>query len=71
MRFTCCVLASILFPAAGFGSDTRLAEAAMREDGAAVRALIQQKADVNAVLPDGATALHWTVQADDLKSFDC
>ena len=68
MRFTCAVLSVILLPAAGFGADTRLAEAAMREDNAAVRALIQQKADVNAPLPDGATALHWAAQSDDLET---
>ena len=68
MRFTCVVLSMILWPVVSFGSDTRLAEAAMREDSAAVRALIQQKADVNAVLPDGTTALHWAVNADDLDT---
>ena len=68
MRFTRAVLCAILLPVAGFGADTRLAEAAMHEDNDAVRALIQQKADVNAVLPDGTTALHWAVQADDLET---
>jgi uncharacterized protein len=68
MRFTCAVLSMVLWPVAAFGSDTRLAEAAMHEDAAAVRALIEQKADVNAVLPDGTTALHWAVNADDLDT---
>ena len=36
-----------------------VADAAMRGDTAAVRALIAQKADVNARQGDGATALHW------------
>jgi len=40
----------------------------MREDPAAVRTLLQQKADVNATLPDGATALHWAVNSDDLQT---
>ena len=68
MRFTCAVLWVGLLPAAGFGADTRIAEAAMRQDNATVRALIQQKADVNAALPDGATALHWAVNEDDLAT---
>jgi uncharacterized protein len=68
MRFAFAVLLVVGLPAAGFGGDTRLAEAAMREDNAAVRALIQQKADVNAPLPDGATALHWAAQSDDLET---
>jgi ankyrin repeat protein len=58
----------VLLPAAGFGADTRIAEAAMHQDNAAVRALIQQKADVNAGLPDGATALHWAANEDDLDT---
>jgi ankyrin repeat protein len=68
MRFTCAALGLVLLPAAGFGADTRIAEAAMHQDNAAVRALIQQKADVNAGLPDGATALHWAANADDLDT---
>jgi ankyrin repeat protein len=68
MRFTWVVLSAVLLPGAGFGADTRLAEAAMREDNAAMQALLRQKADVNAVLPDGTTALHWAVQADDLET---
>ena len=48
--------------------DVRLAEAAKREDRLAIRTLIDQKADVNAPLADGSTALHWAVQADDLES---
>jgi uncharacterized protein len=68
MRFGCVALVALLLPVAAFGADTRLAEAAMREDNAAVRALIQQRADVNAGLPDGATALHWAVNEDDLDT---
>jgi len=58
----------VLLAAAGFGADTRIAEAAMHQDNAAVRSLLQQKADVNAVLPDGATALHWAANEDDLDT---
>jgi len=68
MRFMCVAVTAALLPAAGFGADTRLAEAAMHEDQAALRTLIQQKADVNAGLPDGATALHWVVQAENLEA---
>ena len=66
MRLICALLWMGLLPAAGFGADASIAEAAMHQDNAAVRALIQQKADVNAALPDGATALHWAVNEDDL-----
>jgi ankyrin repeat protein len=49
-------------------ADTRIPEAAMRGDKPAVRFLLQQKADVNAPLVDGSTALHWAVQDDDLET---
>jgi ankyrin repeat protein len=42
-----------------------LADAVMKGDTAAIRTLIQQKADVNAAQADGATALHWAVYKDD------
>jgi len=47
------------------GRDVPLIAAAMNDDAVAVRALIQQKADVNAPAVDGTTALHWAVRADD------
>jgi len=47
-----------------------LIEAAKRNDRAAVRALIQQKADVNAAEADGTTALHWAAYHDDADSVD-
>ncbi|MEP7306934.1 MAG: ankyrin repeat domain-containing protein [Acidobacteriota bacterium] len=49
-------------------SDTRIAEAAMRRDPAAVRALVDQKVDVNVPAKDGTPALHWLVRVDDLES---
>jgi ankyrin repeat protein len=48
-------------------TDTRLAEAAMKRDAAAVRALIAQKVDLNAPGRDGTPALHWLVRVDDLE----
>ncbi len=54
------------WPLAMQAGDLRLVDAAMNDDTSAVRALIQQKADVNAPLADGTTALHWAVRANDL-----
>jgi ankyrin repeat protein len=51
--------------AAAQAADTRLSEAAMSGDLSQVRTLIQQKADVNAPLGDGSTALHWAAFRDD------
>jgi len=48
--------------------DTRIADAAMRRDTAAVRALVDQKVDVNVPGKDGTPALHWLVRVDDVDS---
>src|SRR5207249_12323817 len=50
------------------GTDSRLADAAMKRDTAAVRTLLQQKVDVNAPGKDGTPALHWLVRVDDLET---
>jgi ankyrin repeat protein len=42
----------------------------MRGDKAAVRTLVDQKADVNAPQADGATALHWAVFRSDKEMVD-
>ena len=42
----------------------------MKGDKAAVRTLLQQKADVNAPQVDGATALHWAIYRDDAEMVD-
>ena len=47
------------------GPATPLADAAERLDGAAVRALLKQRVDINAAQIDGMTALHWAVYHDD------
>lgn len=58
------LLAALLLPVWG-GSDSPVADAAMRGDGAAVRALIAEGADVNAAQGDGMTALHWAASNRD------
>ena len=53
------------------GADgTTLIEAAKNKDAAALRACLQEKADVNATDGDGSTALHWASYRDDLESAD-
>ena len=44
-----------------------IADAAMREDNAAVQRLITSKANVNEAQPDGTTALHWAAYHGDAK----
>ena len=55
-----------------FGADTdlRLVTAAAEQDKAAIRALLQQGADVNARRADGATALLWAVHFSDIETVD-
>jgi ankyrin repeat protein len=54
--------------AAAGGGGYPVANAARMQDKAALRALVRQKADVNATMPDGATALHWAAHWDDLET---
>ena len=62
-------LACLTSPALAADRDTRLADAAMKRDAAAVRSLLQQKTvDVNAPGRDGTPALHWTVRVNDLET---
>ena len=61
------VLAAVPALLAAAGGDTRMAEAAMRGDRAAVRALIASAADVNGAQGDGMTALHWAAYNDDVE----
>jgi ankyrin repeat protein len=49
---------------------SEVADAAMQGNKAALRTLLQQKADVNAPQIDGTSALHWAVQANDLELTD-
>ena len=61
-------LVSAVCAQAAVDRDTRLADAAMRRDTAAVRALIGQKVDLNAPGQDGTPALHWAVRVDDVAT---
>jgi uncharacterized protein len=47
-----------------------LIDAAKHADRAGLRALVQQKANVNAAEADGTTALHWAAYRDDAESVD-
>src|SRR5688572_27681331 len=67
--FGWCLL--VLLPAveaAAAGSE--VADAVMKRNAEAVRALVQRKANVNAPQVDGTTALHWAVRFDDLAMAD-
>ena len=53
-----------------FANESSVADAAMNGDRAAVRLLLQKKADVNAPQADGATAIQWAAYRDDLELAD-
>ncbi len=57
-----------LFTVVALHAASILPDAAMNSDRQALRALIDQKADVNAAQPDGMTALHWAVRLDDIET---
>jgi ankyrin repeat protein len=59
------VISPATLPAAT--ADSPVADAAMRSDREAVRALLRQGADVNVPQPDGMTALHWAALHGDAE----
>jgi ankyrin repeat protein len=62
------LLAAVSVSAAA--ADAPLADAMEKMDRAAVRALLQRRADVNAPQVDGMTALHWAAHQDDVESVE-
>jgi len=68
MRITHLVVGLLLLGVTAANAATsEVADAAMRGDREAVRAALARKADVNAPQVDGATALHWAVERDDVE----
>ena len=65
-----CVATFLLGIAALNGAGGDVADAVMKGNKTALRALLQQKADVNAPRVDGSTALQWAVYRDDLEAAD-
>jgi ankyrin repeat protein len=60
----------LLSPAAFGAALSPVADAAMNGDKAAVRSLLEKKADVNAPQADGATAIQWAAYKNDLEMAD-
>ncbi len=63
---TIVVLAGIALASAAYGAALQPADAAQSKDREAVRALVEQHANVNAPQPDGTTALQWAAHWNDL-----
>jgi len=68
LSFGCTALAAalVLAGAATALAETPLLEAARRDDGNRVAALLRGHPDVNAKAADGSTALHWAAHHDDV-----
>ncbi len=65
MRAASFVLIALLFVSIRTAdAQSRLIDAIKASDSSAVRALLDARVDVNAVQPDGTTALHWAVDRD-------
>jgi uncharacterized protein len=70
MKVLAALVAGVLLSATSYAATPDVADAAMRDDDAAVRALLVKKADVNVPQTDGTTALHWAVYHEDVKLVD-
>jgi uncharacterized protein len=66
-RLAAVALVFALMAFAAVPSTAPVADAAMRRDAAAVKALLQRGADVNAAQGDGMTALHWAATHGDAE----
>jgi ankyrin repeat protein len=62
------VAVAVFLMGAGGSGRPPLVDAAKSADWDALRALLQNEADVNAADADGATALHWSTYHDDLET---
>src|SRR5437762_7911724 len=69
-RLAGCSVVMLVFVSGIFAASADLADAVMKGNKAAVRSLLQRKADVNAAQSDGTTALHWAARLDDLETAD-
>ena len=67
MKASCTILLISGLAAIGYGAGAEAADAAQNRDREALRALVKQRANVNAPQPDGTTALHWAAHWNDLE----
>ena len=70
MRSLATMLLGLSLTAAGYASSAKIADAAENRDNDALRLLLKQKTGINAIQPDGTTALHWAAHWNDLESVD-
>jgi len=68
--FGTCAVLLLLTSSVLWGAGSEVADAVMKRNSAALRSLLQQKANVNTPQIDGTTALHWAAQFGDLDAAD-
>src|SRR6185503_14835261 len=68
MRTLATMLLGLGLAAASYASSAPIADAAENRDSEALRSMLKQKTDINAIQPDGTTALHWAAHWNDLES---
>jgi ankyrin repeat protein len=64
------LLAGLSLPGPAAAADLRLLDAVRNGDKSAAQSLLSQRVDVNEAQADGATALHWAAQRNDLETAD-
>ena len=64
----CLVVISVAAGMRAAETDRRVIEAVKQGNKATLRALLKEKAPVNALATDGTTALHWAVRSDDMET---
>jgi uncharacterized protein len=69
-KFLATVLIGVLLSGTSDAATSEVADAAMKGDAVAVRALLARKADVNTPQTDGTTALHWAVYRENVALVD-
>jgi ankyrin repeat protein len=68
MRILATTLLGFTLTAGAYGSGAEMADAAQNRDAETLRVLLKQKTNINAMQPDGTTALHWAAHWNDLES---
>jgi uncharacterized protein len=68
--FAMCAVMLMLSSSALWGAGSDVADAVMKRNLSALRALLSQRANVNAPQLDGTTALHWAAQFGDHEAAD-
>jgi len=70
MRKLAALILVVGVASATLSAASEVADAVQRRDMAALKALLQKKADVNAPQVDGSRAMHWAVHYDNLQAAD-